>query len=292
MPCGDRAAGARTYRPYELCFVQGSAGVCARAHRPPPMGARAMAKFTTAGLRHLADDRDRFGLRRALAGLVYRQAQRLVKLRINELMWRPLAGLDTLEAQPKFDALQFRALTPAEVQNFAADPVYELDGSMAERLERGHDWCFAALDGDRLVNYSWYALGSIESKHCHLPISFPPNTIYLYKAFTHPDFRGAGVHRATIMHAAQRLRTLELERVVLIVEFANWHSLHAHQRLGFRTLGLIVTAGRGPLRFEHYPPAARPLGLRFGAAADLSARATCGDCFARLGSPDLQLNLA
>jgi GNAT superfamily N-acetyltransferase len=231
-----------------------------------------MATIVIPGLQHLTDDRRRFGLQKAVAGFLYRGAQRLVKLRVNELMSRPLAGVDALDAPPGIEGLEYRALTPAEVRAFAVDRSNDLDVAMADRLEAGCDWCFAALAGDRLVNYSWYALGSIESLHCHVALSFPADTVYLYKAFTHPDFRGAGVHRATFVRASRRLVTLGLQRVVLIIDYANWHSLRSHQRLGFRTLGLIITAGRGPCVFEHHPRAGKKFGLRFGAEADLSDR--------------------
>ena len=128
--------------------------------------------------------------------------------------------------------------------------------------------------GDRLVNYSWYALGSIERSAlpCGAFSLFPADTVYLYKAFTHPDFRGAGVHRATFVRASRRLVTLGLQRVVLIIEYANWHSfLRSHQRLGFRTLGLIITPAAARA-FSNGIRAGRKFGLRFGAEADLSDR--------------------
>ena len=53
-----------------------------------------MATIVIPGMRHLTDDRRRFGLQKAVAGFLYRVAQRLVKLRVNELMSRPLAGLE------------------------------------------------------------------------------------------------------------------------------------------------------------------------------------------------------
>jgi len=236
-----------------------------------------MATMIIPGLRHLTEIRQRFGLKKAVAGLAYRVAQRLVKLRINELMSRPMAGLETLDLRPTIEGLEFRALTPAEVRAFATDRTYELNDAMANRLEAGHDWCFAALAGKRLVNYSWYALGSIESLHCHVALSFPANTVYLYKAFTHPDFRGAGVHQATFVRASRWLATLGLQQIVLIIEYANWDSWRSHVRLGFHTLGLIITAGLGTWRFERHPRVGKELGLRFGDEADLSDRRAASD---------------
>jgi GNAT superfamily N-acetyltransferase len=242
--------------------------------RHPRPGATNMSTIVIPGLRHLTDDRRRFGFRKAAAGLFYRVAQRLVKLRINELMSRPMAGIDLLDTSPECEKFEFRALTPSEVRAFAADPSNDLNAAMADRIEAGHDWCFAALYGERLANYSWYALGSIESLHCHVALSFPADTVYLYKAFTHRDFRGAGIHQATFVRASRWLARLGLHRVVLIVEYANWESLRSHQQLGFRKLGLIVTAGRGSFRFERHPCVARKLGLRFGSQADLDPRQT------------------
>ncbi len=257
--------------------TKGFTGVCAQAHRHPQTDASDMATFIIPAFRDWTNVRRRFGLQKAVAGLAYRTMKRLVKLRINVLMSRPIAGIDALGIQSTVEGLEFRALASAEVRAFAADKIYELNDTMADRIDAGHDWCFASLAGDRLVNYSWYALGSIESLHCHVSLSFPADAVYMYKVFTHPDFRGAGVHQATFIHASRLLATLGLQRIVMFVEYANWDSLRSHVRLGFRTLGLVITAGSGRWYFERHPRVDKQLGLRFGAQADLSNRTAACD---------------
>src|SRR5271165_6273959 len=95
--------------------------------------------------------------------------------------------------------------------------------TMAERLNSGRDLCFGAFHGERLVNYSWYALESIEPEHGFgAGLALPLDAVYLYKAYTVPAYRGKQIHGAVLQRAAQFFRECGITQLVAIVEFANW----------------------------------------------------------------------
>ena len=98
--------------------------------------------------------------------------------------------------------------------------------------------------GAHLVNYAWYALESIEAEHSFgAGLKLPPDTVYMYKAYTVPEYRGRQIHGAALSRAAERLRQRGIGRMIAIVEFGNRASLRSHQKLGFRGVGRLLRVG-------------------------------------------------
>ena len=121
---------------------------------------------------------------------------------------------------------------------------------MAQRLQSGRDFCFGAFHGDRLANYSWYALEAIEPEHGFgARLSFPRDTVYLYKAYTAPAYRGRKIHGAALRQAMQVFQPRGIRHLIAIVEFANWASLRSHEKLGCRRAGKMLRIGRKTMRW-------------------------------------------
>lgn len=168
-------------------------------------------------------------------------------------------------ADPCFE---MRFLRPEEIRRFARNPANALSSAFVERAERGLDLCYAAIHGDRLANYGWYALHSVEAEHsAGAALGLPPDMAYLYKAFTHPDFRGQRLNGACIGNALGALASHGVERLLSFVYWSNRASLRSFDRLGFQRLGFLAVGPRGPSRV---PPQARRLGVTFGSEADLA----------------------
>jgi GNAT superfamily N-acetyltransferase len=179
----------------------------------------------------------------SFADLAYRVARRLTKIEIGQVLRLDLSSvvsqpLPTLE-------LEYRFLNCDDVRAAATDPRLELDTSIAERLKSGRDFCFAAFHGDRLANYSWFALDSIEPEHSFgAGLRLSPDAVYLYKAYTVPDFRGRQIHGAALSRAAEHFRQRGLTQMIAIVDFANSASLRSHTKLGFCPAGRLFWIGR------------------------------------------------
>ncbi len=209
----------------------------------------------------------RFSIGSAVTGVTYRAARRIGNLEVINLVSVKLANLSP--APPLTDGLEYRWLGADEVRAYAADPANDLDASMAWRLESGRNYCGAVFDGSRLANYSWYALGSIEPEHSlGVGLSFPADTVYLYKAYTHPHYRGRRIHHSAIGCAAQFFSPRGISQLIAVIEYANWASLRSHERVGCRRVGRIIRFGRPPFRFQHYPRQAVKLGLLSRAAIE------------------------
>jgi RimJ/RimL family protein N-acetyltransferase len=203
--------------------------------------------------------------------LVDRVGARLVNLGVSEVVWLELADIKLAGDPP--EGFEFRWLTPDEVLSFVGEE-NELSKHHAERVAAGHDLCFAALHDGRLAGYGWYALGSIEAVHCdNTALSFPSDVAYMYKGFTHPDFRGLRLHGFAMRLALEALAAERgVTKLVSTVGWLNFASLKSCDRLGYRRLGRMTKIGWGAISTGYYPAAAKQLGVRFGRRADLSNR--------------------
>lgn len=207
----------------------------------------------------------------AMQLVIDRLGKRLVNLSIVNVVRLESQHLAKIQAaDPDFT---FRFLSPSEVAQFATEPRNDLPAEFAERAAAGCDLCFAALSGDRLAAYGWYALGSIEPQHCdNLGMSFPAHMAYMYKGFTHTDFRGKRLHGLVMGLALKELASRGVTELISTVDWTNWPSLKSCYRLGYSDLGRIVRIGPSCCPIVFAPRAAKRLGVKFGRRADLSGR--------------------
>jgi GNAT superfamily N-acetyltransferase len=179
----------------------------------------------------------------AFAELMYRITRRLTRIEIGQMLRLDLA-LNIPQSQPPLD-LEYRFLSADDMRAAASDTRHELDTSFVPRLESGRDFCFAAFHGTRLANYSWYAIETIEPEHSFgAGLKLPRDTVYLYKAFTVPDYRGKQIHGAALARAAEHFRRRGATQMIAIVDFANRASMRSHMKLGFRPAGRLFWLGR------------------------------------------------
>ena len=168
------------------------------------------------------------------------------------------------------DGFTARFLTPGEVAAFAADPANDLDPDAAARARRG-DRCFGVLDGDALAASGWYALEVAEPRHCFgFGMRLPADAAYMYKGFTHPDYRGRRLHGYVMSLALRGLADEGVVRLVSTVDWTNAASLRSCWRLGYESLGRVVLR-RG--RVVRVPPPLTALGVEVFDAADATPRA-------------------
>jgi GNAT superfamily N-acetyltransferase len=231
-----------------------------------------IASKARGALDRLSDARKRLGLLGAAGAALNRGLMKLASLDVVQVVLLEHERMFV----PQSDACcTMRFLTPAEVRRFAADPINHLSPEFGERADRGLDLCFAAIHGDQLASYGWYALHSIEAEHsAGTPVGLPADMAYMYNGFTHPDYRGRGLDGACMGGALSELRDRGVSRLIAFVYWSNSASLSSCERLGYRRLGLLAVGPNGrPVRV---PPHARRQGVLFGdeAAEMLERRAS------------------
>lgn len=216
----------------------------------------------------VAEARDRSGV-----GGVLREGFDKAVLRAASLNIMRVLVLESRDVRPlSIDSSDdLRLLTDEEVARFAADPTNQIGPEFVERARGGLDLCFGAVCDGRLASYAWCALGSVEGEHAAgADLGLPPDTAYLYKGFTHPDFRGRRLYPACMGAALAALRPRGIDRMIAFVHWSNESALRSCERVGYRSLGgRLVVGPRGPITV---PAAARAMGVRFGADAKVTPR--------------------
>lgn len=81
------------------------------------------------------------------------------------------------------------------------NPEYEMN----ERFLRGalakNDRCYGILHGQTLASYGWYSTEPTTALTDDLVLSFDSRWVYMYKGFTHEQFRGQRLHAAGMAQA-------------------------------------------------------------------------------------------
>jgi hypothetical protein len=183
-----------------------------------------------------------------------------------EIVQLLLLRADEVVAEPVDLSVEMRFLTSDEVRGYAAQRGSGLSLEFAQRIDRGFDFCFAAVSEGRLAGYCWLAIGSVEPEHsAGVALGLPTHMAYLYKAFTFPGFRGRRLYAALTAGALRALGPAGITQLVAFVYWNNTSALRACARMGYRRLGMMVARPSGPL---HVPEAARRRGIRFGDEAE------------------------
>lgn len=189
----------------------------------------------------LRTEQTRFGWRSMLRLIADRVGGRLFGLSVSHVVWLDVKEVVvTATSLPQFT---YRFLTSEEVARYAADPVYDLEPELAARAADGRNSCFGALDRDRLAAYGWYAREWIEPEHCDgFGLKLPPSVVYMYKGFTHPDYRGQRLHGAIMGLALRQFEKDGVGALISTVEWTNDASLKSCARLGYRQIGVLARA--------------------------------------------------
>ena len=210
-----------------------------------------------------------------LGWAAYRLAQRLMRLDVTRVVWLESANFP----EPAGDGLAFRFLDAEEVRRHSRDPAHGLDASPADRLEGGQDFCFAAVDGERLAAYAWFALGSIEAENNRgrfensgIAASFPEHVAFMYNGFTHPDYRGRGLYGQVNGLALRALSVHGVQSLLSTMDWTNRAARKSCARLGYRQLGFNWRWGWRNWMHTRATRGAAQYGVHFGDEALVQPR--------------------
>jgi hypothetical protein len=196
-------------------------------------------------LRSFSERARRHGVARALFIHAMRATNRVVRFRI-------LRGFHIEEPCAAFlkcpPGLRAGFATRQALRAFADDPANDLSPKFVERALARGDQCFAILDGDALASYSWYAVRPTGVDLPGLLLHFQPGWVYMYKAFTHPLYRGRRLYSHGVTLALRHYLARGMFGLVAYVESTNFDSLRSSRRTGLRPFGSIAVVGSAVLR--------------------------------------------
>ena len=94
-------------------------------------------------------------------------------------------------------------------------------------------------DGDRLAAYGWYAFGATPIGLEGVLLHYSPGYVYMYKGFTHVDYRGQRLHAIGMTRALQHYLSKGYKGIVSYVESINFDSLKSCFRMGYAVFGTV-----------------------------------------------------
>lgn len=106
------------------------------------------------------------------------------------------------------------------------------------RLREGQ-WCLTARSGGQLVYAGWSAVGRARIDYLDREIQLAPDEMYVFEAFTAPDFRGANIPPAASAFRLRYFGNLGYRRFIAIVVPENWRALRSFRKAGYRVGGTM-----------------------------------------------------
>ena len=151
------------------------------------------------------------------------------------------AALGYAAQRPCARNIECRVLSEHEALKFANDPQLELTPAWVRNAYAGGGLCLGAIEGGRLVGYTWLAFG-VTRYASGVSIRFDDSFRYSYKSFVRPECRGQRIAQA--LHALADRPDLRRDRssALNFVDLDNDASRAALERAGSRTLGYAAYA--------------------------------------------------
>ncbi len=135
-------------------------------------------------------------------------------------------------------------------------PESDISSEFIESAMQRGDWACAFWDGQRLASTGWYSNGLVPIDK-HFSIRFSNDSTYMYKGFTHPDYRGERLHANGMACALAAGAKAGKFGLISYVEGDNFASLRSCKRLGYRIFGSYWLFGIFGHHFAFKSPACR-----------------------------------
>ena len=207
-------------------------------------------------------DIEQFGVAKAIYDLGLRAINRVVFLKIFKAMRLDIVNPEYLEASQQ---LAWQFFSKSQLQALAENPAHDITPEfLREALEKG-DECYGALDGQVLASYGWYSDKPTATSD-DLTVYYSPEYIYMYKGFTHPDYRGKRLHAIGMNRALHEYLERHYKGLVSYVESNNFSSLKSTRRLGYEDFGRVVVFSIGKHLFIHASRSCSKFGFSFAKA--------------------------
>jgi len=135
---------------------------------------------------------------------------------------------------------QAKLIDERALRDFARDPANEMSSEfLDEAIARG-DQCYGIVDRGRLAAYGWYAFGSTPIGIPGAMLCYRRGYVYMYKGFTHGDYRGQRLHAIGMTRALRHYRSRGYAGIVSYVESSNFDSLKSCFRMGYVVFGTVI----------------------------------------------------
>ena len=174
-----------------------------------------------------ADMRKEHGLLRAFGLFTLRSLARLTGGTVLACMHKPVGRVGECNA---------RLLTRAEIERASTNAALDLPADFVASSQSAQ--CYGIVVNGDVRGYAWTASEPVRAVPGTV-VSMPPDSAYVFKAFTDPAFRGRGLLRECLSAVEQRAVSDGRSEMSALVEIHNRSSLRAFRNAGFARCGLV-----------------------------------------------------
>lgn len=146
------------------------------------------------------------------------------------------------------DTLEWALLTPADAPLVRAVNPFVAESEVRERLRDGHD-CLLLTRAGVPVYYRWDTSRPVYLPYLSITLRPSDGELFTIEAFTHPAFRGRGIHSFATGLVLERARRRGLRRSVTLIAWWNVPARRVALEKAERTVvGTVSRHGIGPWR--------------------------------------------
>lgn len=157
-------------------------------------------------------------------------------------LYEPRSLPDAIEAARTH---RFKFATAAELVALGKNPAYEIAPIDVERVEAGRARCLLQLDGDKLVGYAWIWTHRLAYIDDGVHLNLPDDTIYNYKGYTNPEYRGYGFQALRHLNLLRLTADEGVRRLFGFVDRFNSKSLKGVRKSGYVKVGELRIRHKG-----------------------------------------------
>ena len=179
----------------------------------------------------------RYGFFAAMFNLMYVCLNRLMYFKVLKGMTLTLDNTDDqfLEAHSGFPG---ELVTGDNIRSLIGPETGITEKFVVGALQRGN-WAYVLRDGQRVASYGWYSRQSVPIDE-YFSVLFSDDYVYMYKGFTHRDYRGEKLHAYGMAHALSAAVDSGSKGLISYVEADNFASLRSCDRLGYKIFGTCI----------------------------------------------------
>ena len=145
----------------------------------------------------------------------------------------------------------FRFATVDELKMFSKVKDFDIHDFDIERVERGSARCMLQLDKENLVGYSWIWRNNLAHIDDGFHINLPNDTIYNFKGYTSPEYRGDGFQALRHLKLLENLKDSGVNRLFGFVDQYNLRSLNGVKKSGYKRVGeMVIDRGSEDVRMS------------------------------------------
>src|SRR5690606_18344614 len=134
----------------------------------------------------------------------------------------------------------FKFATVEDLAVLSVVEKYNIGEIDMERVRNGTAKCLLQLDGNKLAGYAWIWTHRLAFIAQGYHLNLPNDTIYNYKGYTDPDYRGDGFQALRHVKLLELLRGEGVSRLFGFVDHFNVRSLKGVKKSGYKKVGELV----------------------------------------------------